>query len=131
MIRNLTKKNLTGMKNCCYCVKTRCCYCCRCNCRAMILNLTKKVKVSADDALSKVFPGIQAAIVTIRTKGGEWTERVDFPKGEPENPLTDQEFKDRYNGLMEYGGVSTEASEKVFDLVYKDGTRAEELVKEL
>ena len=96
-----------------------------------ILNLTKKVKVSADDALSKVFPGIQAAIVTIRTKGGEWTERVDFPKGEPENPLTDQEFKDRYNGLMEYGGVSTEASEKVFDLVYKDGTRAEELVKEL
>lgn len=96
-----------------------------------ILNLTKKVKVSPDDELSKAFPGIQAAVVTIRTKDGEYTDRVDFPKGEPENPLTDREFKERYNGLMEYGHIPVEVSERVCGLVYSDGTRVEELVKEL
>ena len=96
-----------------------------------IMALTRKVKVEADDELSKVFPGIQAAVVTIKTKAGEYTKRVDYPKGEPENPLTDQEFKERYDGLMTYGGVSPEVSERVFGLVYEHGTKAEELVKEL
>ena len=70
-----------------------------------ILALTKKVKVESDEALSAVFPGIQAAVVTIKTKDGTYTDRVDFPKGEPENPLTDEEFRSRYDGLMEYAGV--------------------------
>ena len=96
-----------------------------------ILELTKKVKVETDEDLSAVFPGIQAAVVTIKTKDGEYTDRVDFPKGEPENPLTDQEFKDRYDGLMEYGHIPSEISERVYGLVYKEGIKAEELVKEL
>lgn len=96
-----------------------------------ILNLTKKVKVCADDELSKVFPGIQAAIVTIKTKDGERTDRVDFPKGEPENPLTDNEFRTRYDGLMSYGRIPAEVREKVYRLVYTDGAKAEKLVKEL
>ena len=96
-----------------------------------IVALTGKIKVEADEELSKAFPGIQAAVVTIKTKHGEYTDRVDFPKGEPENPLTDQEFKDRYDDLMAYGGVSKETGERVFELAYKDGTKAEELVKEL
>ena len=96
-----------------------------------IVALTKKVRVEADEALSAVFPGVQAAVVTIRTKDGDYTDRVDFPKGEPENPLTDQEFRDRYDGLMEYGLIPSEISEKVYGLVYKEGIKAEELVKEL
>lgn len=96
-----------------------------------ILNLTKKVKVSADEDLSSVFPGIQAAVVTIRTKAGSYTDRVDFPKGEPENPLDDQEFRDRYDGLMEYAGILPEISGKVFDTVYKENATVDELVKKL
>ena len=69
-----------------------------------ILELTKKIHVSADDALSAVFPEIQAAVVTIKTKNGEYTDRVDFPKGEPENPLTDEEFRSRIRP-EEYAGV--------------------------
>ena len=96
-----------------------------------ILNLTKKVKVSADDALSSVFPSIQAAIVTIKTKDSEYTDRVDFPKGEPENPLTDEEFRSRYDGLMEYAGVLPSVSGEVYDTVYKENATIEELVKKL
>ena len=96
-----------------------------------ILELTKKVHVSADDALSAVFPEIQAAVVTIKTKNGEYTDRVDFPKGEPENPLTDEEFRSRYDGLMEYAGVLPSVSGEVYDTVYKENATIEELVKKL
>lgn len=96
-----------------------------------ILSLTRKVKVFADDALSAVFPGIQAAIVTIKTENGEYTDRVDFPKGEPENPLDDKEFRDRYDGLMAYAGVDPAASSAVFDTVYRENAMISELVKNL
>lgn len=91
-----------------------------------ILDLIKKISVEEDNDLSAIFPEIQASIVTIRTKFGEFTERVDFPKGEPENPLSDEEFKARFDGLMEYGGIDSVISEKVFysaiekDLYVKD-----------
>lgn len=95
-----------------------------------IVALTRKIRVESDDALSAVFPGVQAAVVTIKTKDGEYTDRVDFPKGEPENPLTEQEFKDRYDGLMAYGHIPAETSERVYKAVYEN-VKAEELVKEL
>ena len=96
-----------------------------------ILNLTKKVKVTADEELSSVFPGIQAAIVKIITKDEEYTERVDFPKGEPENPLTDSEFRSRYDALMEYAGVNAEISNDVFETVYKNNAIVNEVVCKL
>ena len=82
------------------------------------LGLTRKITVSADDQLSAAFPGIQAAVVTIHMKDGSaYTDRVDFPKGEPENPLTDAEFRARYDGLMDYAGVDAAARSAVYDLV--------------
>ena len=96
-----------------------------------ILNLTQKVKVEADSALSAVFPAIQAAVVTIKTEAGEFTDRVDFPKGEPENPLTDEEFRIRYDGLMEYAGVDVGVSSSVFDSVRNGAAKVAELVKGL
>lgn len=96
-----------------------------------ILKLTKKIKVKADDALSAVFPGVQAAVVTIKTKDGEYTDRVDFPKGEPENPLTDKEFRNRYDGLMEYAGVPSAVGGEIYDTVYRENVKAEEVVRDI
>ena len=96
-----------------------------------VLGLTKKVSVTADRDLSSVFPSIQAAIVTIKTKDGEYTDRVDFPKGEPENPLTDEEFKQRYNGLMEYAGVDAAIGDGVYDIVFRRDAAVNELVIDL
>ena len=99
--------------------------------RSDVLNLTKKFKVTADDELSSVFPGIQAAIVTIKTKDNTYTERVDFPKGEPENPMSEEEFRSRYDGLMEYGEIPADVSDKVYETVYRTDAKAEELLKDL
>ena len=97
-----------------------------------ILALTKKVKVSADDAFSAAFPAEQTAIVTILTKDGtSYAERVDFPKGEPENPMTDAEFRSRYDGLMDYAGISPADAGAVFDAVCRKNASADEIVKYL
>ena len=71
------------------------------------------------------------AIVTIKTKSGVYTERVDFPKGEPENPMTNEEFRSRYDSLMEYAGISETVSADVFDIVYRKNTIVHELIKKL
>ncbi len=96
-----------------------------------ILALTRKIRVSADEELSRAFPGIQAAVVTVRTKDGEYTQRVDFPKGEPENPLTDEEFRARYDGLMAYAGVKKDISAAIYDTVYKRDAAVGELAEKL
>ena len=98
---------------------------------ADVLALTKKIRVEADPELSSVFPAVQAAVVTVRTSDGAYTDRVDFPKGEPENPLTDQEFRERYDGLMEYAGIETSVSSKVFSLVCGAGSKVSDMIKGL
>lgn len=96
-----------------------------------VLNLARKIEVRAEDELSRAFPGIQAAIVTVKTREKEYTERVDFPKGEPENPLTDEEFQIRYEDLMEYAGVEALVREDVFRMVHQETATVEELVRNL
>lgn len=98
---------------------------------AQILRLTEKVHVVSDEQLSKEFPAIQSAIVDIKTKDQVYTMRVDFPKGEPENPLTDEEFRIRYNGLMEYAGVCKEVSEMVFKTVYAEAASVQTMIEKL
>ena len=93
-----------------------------------ILQLTKKVKVTAAQDLSDAFPGIQAAVVDITANGQKYSKRVDFPKGEPENPLNDEEFKERYDELMSYAGIKEDISNRIYDLVYEDGTSVNDIL---
>lgn len=95
-----------------------------------ILSLTKKIHVESDQELSDAFPEIQAAIVTIKKRDGSAiSERVDFPKGEPENPLSENEFKDRYDGLMAYAGQVN--GESVYKLIYGEHTKVRDIMRHL
>lgn len=82
-----------------------------------IQDLTKKVKVTSDQALSDIFPQKQSSIVSIITKKGFFSERVDFPKGEPENPLSENEFYERYADLMTYGGIKRASYDDIYNQV--------------
>lgn len=53
-----------------------------------ILRLAEKVEVFVDEELTAISPAIRAAEVCIRTRKTAYHHRVDYPKGEPENPLT-------------------------------------------
>jgi len=78
----------------------------------------KKVEVLADPEIEKVFPGLQRVIVTITTTDGRsLTEQLDYPKGDPRNPLTDQEIEEKFAALAE-GVLSTEAQRKLKDAIW-------------
>ena len=93
-----------------------------------VLNLTKKIHVESDDELSAMFPGAQAAIVRItKTDGSVLAERVDFPKGEPENPLDEAEFKDRYDSLMTYAHQAH--GDEIYQLVYAENAKIRKVME--
>jgi 2-methylcitrate dehydratase len=71
----------------------------------------KKVEVVADPEIEKVFPALQRVIVHINTTDGRcFSKQLDYPKGDPRNPLTDQEVEEKFSALAE--GVLTNAAQK-------------------
>ena len=61
-----------------------------------------KVRVIADPEIESLFPRLQRVHVTIvTTDGRELTHQLDYPKGDPRNPLTDDEVSGKYHALAE------------------------------
>ena len=93
--------------------------------------LTQKVHVVADKTLSEIFPDKQSAVLTIKTVKGTYSERVDFPKGEPENPMTETEFWERYEALMSFGEIKKDVYTAIYDFINQPETKAIELIQNL
>ncbi|AET31528.1 MmgE/PrpD family protein [Pyrobaculum ferrireducens] len=65
-----------------------------------VLSLMKKIEVNLDPELDKLYPQAFPTVITVYTKGGgKYTERVDYAKGHPKNPMTDAELEDKFNTL--------------------------------
>jgi 2-methylcitrate dehydratase len=77
-----------------------------------------KVEVVADAEIEALFPKLQRVVVTIvTTSGEEHTKQIDYPKGDPRNPLTDQEIEEKFDALAS-PVLSTAAMEKVKEAVW-------------
>ena len=78
----------------------------------------KKVEVVADPEIEKVFPALQRVIVNITTTDGTiHSKQLDYPKGDPRNPLTDTEIEEKFASLAE-GVLTTKAQAKLKDAVW-------------
>ncbi len=65
-----------------------------------------KVKVIADPEIEKVFPELQRVRAVITTTDGRsLTKELDYPKGDPRNPLSDDEITGKFRALGE--GIAT------------------------
>jgi 2-methylcitrate dehydratase len=65
-----------------------------------------KVKVIADPEIEAVFPDLQRVRVIVKTTDGrEFEKQLDYPKGDPRNPLTDDEIAGKFDALAE--GIAT------------------------
>ena len=87
---------------------------------SFIQSITDKVTVSDVDELTELCPQKRVAVVTVKTKSGDFTFRVDYPKGEPENPLTQEELEEKFRGLAMYGGLTREECDEVINEIWKD-----------
>ena len=98
---------------------------------SLVAALTKKVEVVANVEFSRIFPEKQTAVLTITANGNNYSERVDFPKGEPENPLNEEEFKSRYNDLMAYGNIDKAVYEAIYNNINNSNARIDDIIQGL
>jgi 2-methylcitrate dehydratase len=78
----------------------------------------KKVEVVADPEIEKVFPALQRVIVNISTTDRRtFSKQLDYPKGDPRNPLSDQEIEEKFSALAE-GVMSPKAQKKLKDAIW-------------
>lgn len=63
------------------------------------LTLTAKVKAVVDARAQAEFPTNMSGVTRIKTSKGEFETFVTVPKGEPENFLADDEFREKFDGL--------------------------------
>jgi 2-methylcitrate dehydratase len=72
----------------------------------------------ADPEIEALFPELQRVIVkVVTTDGRELTKQIDYPKGDPRNPLTDQEIEEKFDALAE-AVMSSERRQQLKDAVW-------------
>lgn len=86
----------------------------------MIIKLAKKVRVIENEELTMLCPDKRASILTITTNNDSFSNRVDYPKGEPENPLSQQELENKFRELAMYGGLTESDCDEVIHEVWKE-----------
>jgi 2-methylcitrate dehydratase PrpD len=91
-----------------------------------VQRLAHKVKLSVIPEFADLFPAQTASRVTIRTGRGSFSATVEYPRGNPENPLSDAEMAEKFHGLTA-GIVDAERSKAlqaaVSDLEKTDDVR--------
>jgi 2-methylcitrate dehydratase len=65
-----------------------------------LIPIMDKVKVVANQEFEALFPKFQPSRVTITTNNGKsYSTRVDVPKGDPRDPMTEEEIAVKFNAL--------------------------------
>lgn len=96
-----------------------------------ILHLTQIVSVNADEEMTSWVPHKRAARSTVTTKDGkEYTYQADYAPGEPELPMTQEDFIKKFNELWSACGKSPEQIKEVAEMILNyDGTVAKLMQK--
>lgn len=85
-----------------------------------VLELTRKVVVKEDQALSALVPDKRAAVVTVRLRDGiQYEQKVDYPKGEPENPITQDEMADKFYTLIQKAGINQDTGLQIYNYIMR------------
>ena len=89
-----------------------------------ITNLAKKVEVHLDKDLDIMYheppagKGFRTAIIEIRFKDGtRISKRVDYPKGDPNNPVSWEEAEDKFR-IQAQRVLSTRQVDRIIDLIH-------------
>jgi 2-methylcitrate dehydratase len=65
-----------------------------------LIPIMDMVKVVANEEFESLFPKFQPSRVTITTRDGKsFASRVDVPKGDPRDPMTEEEIAVKFNAL--------------------------------
>lgn len=97
-----------------------------------IWNVIDKIKGEASVEFEQMFPAKQPSRVKVRTKGGkEYSAYLEYPKGDPREPMTEDDLKAKFNALST-GLLTPERQEKVKKMIFScENMSARDFMKEL
>ncbi len=76
-----------------------------------IWEVIDKIKGEASTEFEKMFPAKQPSKVVIKTKDGkEFSEYLEYPKGDPREPMTEEDLDNKFNSLSD--SLLTKAKQK-------------------
>ena len=86
-----------------------------------LLELAGKVSVSENEELTRQSPAKRMAIVTVITKDHSYREIVEFPKGQPENPMSLDEIIQKFYDCGHFAGMPDSSLKAVEEMVLMNG----------
>lgn len=96
-----------------------------------LLELAGKVTVRDSAELSALVPQKRAAVVRVITENDRLECRIDFPKGEPENPVAKEELEQKYRSLMRAAGREESRAERLLENIWELEKKADAIWPEL
>jgi 2-methylcitrate dehydratase PrpD len=95
-----------------------------------VIFLTKKVKVFSDDELTALVPQKRSAVVELVTVNGEClNERIDYPKGEPETPMSITDIEEKFLSLTSFANKENHVSQDILNCVWNLETQSNKLLQ--
>ena len=86
----------------------------------LIQKLTNICTIEGDEELSRLVPNKRVAIVKIIMDNGQvFEQKVEYPKGEPENPISDDELLAKFISMMSHAGYNYGKSIELFEMIKK------------
>ncbi|MDP4196472.1 MAG: MmgE/PrpD family protein, partial [Bacteroidota bacterium] len=83
-----------------------------------IWEVIDKIKGEASVEFEKMFPAKQPSRVVVRTKDGrEFTEYLEYPKGDPREPMTIEDLENKFNALSSKL-LSLEKQKQVKEMIF-------------
>jgi 2-methylcitrate dehydratase len=98
---------------------------------ARVRQFMKKVTLESIPQFVEKYPGTLAAQVEIQTKDGKrFQDESIYPKGHPQNPMTDEEIKEKFRRLS-LNTLDRVQTQKIIERVYdlERVERADELIR--
>lgn len=97
-----------------------------------IWEVIDKIKGEASFEFEKMFPAKQPSKVVIKTKDGkEFSKYLEYPKGDPREPMTMEDLENKFNGLASEL-LSKEKQTKIKEMIFCcDKMSAKEFMSEL
>jgi len=84
-----------------------------------ILEFMKRIDGYLDEEVEACWPNSYPAVATVETYDGHsFTGKIDFPKGDPENPVTDEELEKKFRYLVE-NRIDAVKVQEIIDIITK------------
>ncbi len=83
-----------------------------------IFEVIDKIKGEPSIEFEKMFPAKQPSKVVVKTKDGkEFSEYMEYPKGDPREPMTIEDIDNKFSGLAE-GTLSEERQNEIKEMIF-------------